>query len=643
MSHQAAAFAPQELEAAQELDAPQELEATQELEAAPDVPVLVPPTPLRPFEASELVGTKLAGYQLEQLLGPTELGPVYQAQHPHLAGPRAIKVIAYHFAQDVAFRQQFHEQAAQLPQLQHPHLVKLEAVGEADGLCFVVMEWLPDGSLSSLLQRRGSAAWSLLLALELLVQTVEALIFLQQQQRFHGGLKPSNLLLARRTDDAFGYQVKLADVGLSSLLLASDDALEQIWSDTLLYAMPPERCQGLEVSGLGDQYALGVMLYELATGGVPFEARTLDDAVFHHVYTSPLPPRTVNAALPESFEAIILRCLAKNPAERFARLEDLHEALTALLTHPALAPASTAPAAATKPLLTGPVQPRIHALDQYGRILASLDLTGDGLSIGRDEANSIALHADEIEARQLELDWDGSAIIITSLAQQAIVMVGEKPLKPREMRVWTWDEPLRMGVFWLRAEAVPLEVAAPAAPAAAKGHAAFHDAPEPLNGPAVGLGSPTEPLVLTMPHQAAPQPTKQASSPPPADPPATGQTASDEILSERIGVRLEQESLSLTPGRAASCRVTLINLGTIVDHFTLSVEGIPTHWLTPRCSSTQGNRRSSHSTCSCPKWPRATPRNTRSWCAPAHARTPATPIPTLHSGPYSPLRVAPST
>ncbi len=544
-------------------------------------------TPARQFEPLDLIGESVGGYRLETFLGPTETGPVYQGRQAGADGPRAVKVIIPSLTQDPGFRRRFHERKDAILSLRHAHIVGVEAIGEDAGLCYVALEWLPDGSLRNLMQRRGSASWSLPMALDLVRQAAEALSFAHRQGFVHGSVKPNNLVLARRAGGQSGYALKVADFGLSALLMEQEGAMGEIWGNSLIYALSPERCRGLQIDGRSDQYALGVILYEIATGSVPFEAKTLDAAVFRHVYTAPVPPRDIAPELPANLEAIVLRCLAKSPDERFRDASDLATALQDLLRSPALAPKlAFAPQPARNGAgdhPSGPVIPRVQALDQYGRALATRNLTGDGLTVGRNPRNAIVLDGDAVEPSHLEMDWDGSAILVTCLAASATVMLGDAALRPRETRVWRWDEPIRLGPFWLRVEPVPL--GSPSAPPALPAPAAEAFAAAP--------GAPA-PVVISLPSSAAPPAAGRAvtiplAPEPGAAPPAPADLAPAEALTERIGVILDQESLTLTPGRPATFRMTLLNLGSIVDHFRVTAEGVPESWIVGQAPQVQLN------------------------------------------------------
>jgi serine/threonine protein kinase len=511
------------------------------------------------YVPEDMIGQTVAEYQLEAYLGESETGYVYRARHAASQELSALKLASPALVRDPSFWNGFDQQAAAIRALRHPHIAAVAAAGVDADRCYIASEWLPDGTLRNLLQRRNDAGapWSLPLALDLVRQAAEALDFAHAQGFVHGSIKPNNLLLTQQNSGQAGaaHTLKIADFGLAWLAIHREDAAEQAWADTLIYAMAPERCQGLDIDGRADLYALGVILYEIATGSPPFEARTLDAAVYRHVYTQPVAPRRLAPSLPAELETIILRCLAKDPADRFPRAADLAAALQALLQSPALAPRAAAQVRAAAPAgpaapAIGPVALRVSALDQYGRPLDERPLTGDGLTIGSAADNDLVLDAAVVAPRHLLLDWDGRAVLATNISNGNGIVIGEAPLAAHDTRSWGWDEPLRLGPFWLRLEASRLDERAPAADAAA---------------------SPVQP-----PADAPPADTPIPDAPVPAAP---SPPADAEVIAERIGIALDQGTLTLTPGRAAAFRMTLANLGTIVDHFTVTAEQIPAGWV----------------------------------------------------------------
>ena len=300
---------------------------------------------------STLVGQTIGSYRIEALLGSGGMGEVYRATHLRLNRPAAIKIMHAHLAADPTFQARFLREAQAAAALTHPHIVEVFDIGEQEGRLYLVMELIPDGSLRTLLQRRAAGqGWSLALGVELVRQAAEGLAYAHAQGMVHRDVKPDNLLLLRlRGPDptAEEYQLKISDFGLAKLAEGSGGnelTVTGIVLGTPAY-MSPEQCQGAALDGRSDLYSLGVVLYEVATGHLPFQAKTLSEAVFKHVSTPPPLARQVRADLPVALDQVILRCLAKRSEERYSSGIELAQALEAVLGDPRLSTVVAVPTA----------------------------------------------------------------------------------------------------------------------------------------------------------------------------------------------------------------------------------------------------------------------------------------------------------
>jgi serine/threonine protein kinase len=292
---------------------------------------------------AELLGQTLGTYRIETLIGKGATGDVYRASHIYRAQRVAIKVLRSTLAADPTFPARFVAEMRGVAALRHRNIIEIADVGEQDGRCYLVMELVTAGSLRTLIRKRlPGEPTPLALALDLASQTAEALTCAHEKGIFHKDLKPNNLLLnlAVGKQAATGgdtYTAKVADFGLATLAQGSIEQTSigvMLGTGSMLGApayMAPEQCQGKQLDGRTDLYSLGIMLYELVTGYLPFQATTLRDAVREHVYTAPPLPRMLVPTIPMEVERIILRCLAKKPDDRYDTATDLAHALQAAM------------------------------------------------------------------------------------------------------------------------------------------------------------------------------------------------------------------------------------------------------------------------------------------------------------------------
>jgi Tol biopolymer transport system component len=347
---------------------------------------------------ADLTGQTLGNYRIEALLGSGGMGQVYRATHIHLNRPAAVKVLHEQYAADPTFQARFQQEAQAASALRNPNIIEVIDFGQADGRFYLVMELLSEGSVRTLLQQRAGAGTPLALPLgvDLVRQAADGLAYAHAQGMVHRDMKPDNLLISRGGNvpvGPSGYNVKLTDFGLARLAEGGVATAHGATMGTPAY-MSPEQCQALELDGRSDIYSLGVVLYEVTTGYLPFETKSLSDAVYKHVYTEPPPPRQVKPDLPDKLEAIILRCLKKAPAERYQTAKELADALRELYqTLGPVSPLDAAPATqmgrleGIQVLLdreTYAVSPGVPAqirvtLANLGQLPAPVDLTVDGI------------------------------------------------------------------------------------------------------------------------------------------------------------------------------------------------------------------------------------------------------------------------
>ena len=282
---------------------------------------------------SETLGGNLGAYRLETMLGTGSVGQVYRGVHRQSGRAVAIKVMHAHLAHDPSFRARFRQEAAAVDALRHPNLVESTEFGEESGRYYLVMELMTAGSVRALLQQRviPGQAWSFPEAPGLVRQAADGLAYAHRKGMVHRDIKPDNLLLQRTAGPGEeAPTVKISDFGLVRMAEGSMLTVTGVVMGTPAY-MSPEQCQGAELDGRSDIYSLGVVLYEAATGLLPFEIRSLREAYDRHVRVAPIPPRQALPSLSARLEQIILRCLAKPPADRYQSAEALAADLGSLM------------------------------------------------------------------------------------------------------------------------------------------------------------------------------------------------------------------------------------------------------------------------------------------------------------------------
>ncbi len=256
-------------------------------------------------------------YRVISRLGSGGMADVYLAQDQLLGREVAVKVLHHHFAEDQEFVERFRREASSAAALSHPNIVGIFDRGEWNGTYYIAMEYVPGRALKAIVREGGPI--EPIAAIDIVVQILRAARFAHRRGVIHRDLKPHNVIL-----DEEG-RARVTDFGIARAG-ASDMTLTGSIMGTAQY-LSPEQAQGYAVSDSSDLYSVGVILYELLTGVVPFEGETAVAIAFKQVSAEPRPPSELNPALPPSLDAVVLRALAKDPAARYADADELIAAL----------------------------------------------------------------------------------------------------------------------------------------------------------------------------------------------------------------------------------------------------------------------------------------------------------------------------
>lgn len=325
-------------------------------------------------------GFRIGSFEIVAPVGRGGMGAVYRARHVVMDRDVALKVLLPHFADQPDVVARFEREARAAAKLRHPHIVEIYDAGTADGYAFIAMEYLPGGSLQQhvVAQQSAGRPFNLRQALEAVRQIASALDYAHGKGFVHRDIKPSNIMVG--ADGRF----VVTDFGI---VFAGDATRLTHTASTLgtpAY-MSPEQALGQRVDGRSDQYALGVVLYELLTGALPFSADTPLSLMMKHV-TEPLQPiGKVNPSIPPAVQHIIERMLAKAPDARFPSMAEVVGAVDALLGDRS-APAVAAPRAGVTPPAVQPARRRVPIALIAGLAAVAVILIGVAALLDRGPA-----------------------------------------------------------------------------------------------------------------------------------------------------------------------------------------------------------------------------------------------------------------
>jgi WD40 repeat protein len=325
-----------------------------------------------------MIGQTLGNYRIVEQIGMGGMATVYKAFDPDTERFVAVKTLPRDFAHDADFRERFRREAKAIARLEHIHILPVFAYGEQDGTAYLVMRYLPTGTLSERI-RAGEMPFDEIS--RLLNQLASALDYAHTQGVIHRDIKPSNVLL----DDS--GNLYLTDFGIAKIIQGTTLDLT---GDNILGTpqyMSPEQCRGeKDLTPASDIYALGIVLYEMVTGRTPFNAET-PLAVIYKQLRDPLPPPSNwRANLPEAAEGVILKALAK-------------EALSRHRTCTALAQAfAQAVSGATGRQVPATVEPPTQVLTEGEGVSPSVIRTAVQTPAPADAARSLSTPADEVPA-----------------------------------------------------------------------------------------------------------------------------------------------------------------------------------------------------------------------------------------------------
>ena len=321
---------------------------------------------------------------------------VYRAYDRMLERPVAIKILRQDFSEGHEFLERFRQEARAAANLSHPNIVMVHDFGLDAGRIFIVMEYVPGMDLKSMMKSRGK--FSVEEAIHLIVQACEGIGYAHRAGLVHCDVKPHNMLV---TPD---NRLKVTDFGIARALasIQPDEQSEVVWGSPQYFS--PEQAAGQAPSPASDVYSLGVILYEMLAGQLPFTATDPEELARLHREARPVSPRRHNFEIPPALEQIILKILSKEPAQRYRSADQLGRVLRSYAPRTeAYAQTTVSSASVTRPAPTPTPLPQTSPLNQ--RPAAPPEKAAPQNAAPPPQAQIQPAPADAPEDTSLSFDW----------------------------------------------------------------------------------------------------------------------------------------------------------------------------------------------------------------------------------------------
>jgi serine/threonine-protein kinase len=261
-------------------------------------------------------------YQIEGRIGSGGMAEVYRARDLMLERTVAVKLLREDFSRDPAFRERFRQEAKAAANLSHPNIVTIHDFGFDENQVFIVMEYVPGTDLKTILDSRGSL--SVAEALPLIIQACAGVGYAHRAGLVHCDVKPHNMIV---TPD---QRLKVTDFGIARALASihAQEVNNVVWGSPQYFS--PEQAAGHPPSPASDVYGLGVVLYEMLTGRLPFIGNSAAELSHMHRTVMPIPPSQINPLIPPALEQTCLKVLSKEPSSRYRTADQFGRVLISL-------------------------------------------------------------------------------------------------------------------------------------------------------------------------------------------------------------------------------------------------------------------------------------------------------------------------
>lgn len=436
-----------------------------------------------------MIGKTIEHYRIDFMLGQGGMAAVYRATDLRLQRQVAIKLMHPHLAVQQSFQRRFLQEARAAAKLDHPNIIRVLSFNNLNNDLFLVMELITGGNLRHYIKRLYEDGRSLEFpeAIELVYQVTDGLAYAHSQGMIHRDIKPDNVLLKPDAAGArLNYRPILTDFGLAKLTASSESAVtEQQPIGTYPY-MSPEQCLAEDVDQRSDIYSIGIVLYELTVGRLPYNPKSIAEAVRYHT-REPLPlPSALRAGFPSDLESVIVKALQKEPNKRYQTAADFAADLQSMLRPIVQTPAPVAVLAAPEPdptdgviitdlttaVMAQPLPERIppelpvpgtdadiRMMDrlvffspaQPSRIVAFTDR--DFVRIGRGSDQDIVLSGEKVSREHVSVERKPNGrYTLTAMHTTNGTYFGSNKLEPEIPVLLKPGDTVRIGDYWMQLE-----------------------------------------------------------------------------------------------------------------------------------------------------------------------------------------------
>jgi eukaryotic-like serine/threonine-protein kinase len=473
------------------------------------------------------VGRYIDRYQIDAFIGDGSTGTVYQVYDAVLGRKAILKIIHPRLAAQPGFTERLTEAIQASASLDHPGIVAIEQYAVTPERTYLLREFITGPTLDRFArQQQGQNQFiSLNHTLRLAAQVADALAHAHRRGLVHGRIQPGNVLLkALDRPDRQGdppLRAMLTDFGLARLF-AAGDVYGEVAMENMRPYVSPEHCRGEALDSRSDIYSLGMMLYQLTTQQLPFNPTSLEEAHRLHLNEMPPLPTSIRPIIPEPVEAIILKAIAKAPAERYQSGAEMADALRQVVVKPT----DVAAVYDQTPALAAAGDYQIIVTSE-GEPVQTITVDDEMVSIGSATQNDIVLPGKGIARQHVRLERTASGWQIIDLGSLHGSYLDSVQLLPDLPERWLAHQTLQLGPYMLRWQ--PYD-----------------------------------------PQRVAVQPVSMR--------PETAVMAEEPL--EAVRVTLSPEQVTVTPGERVDLQINLTNRGNHVDHFGIQVDGLPAEWVT---------------------------------------------------------------